>query len=178
MIRDAILAAAERVFEAHGYDNVTVAQIAYAANVSVKTLFVYFRSKEDLAFADTSLIDALTGALRDRAPGVTPAAAIGAALHEQARMGSDIEGYHRLVGDSVALQSRLLRLWAEYEDALVGVLGVEPTPRDRLVGAQLVAVVRSLTMLEVRAAVAAGATDEDRRVILPAWIDEAVALID
>jgi hypothetical protein len=35
----------------------------------VKTLFVYFRSKEDLAFADTGLIDAILTALRETGPG-------------------------------------------------------------------------------------------------------------
>ncbi len=64
LVRRAILDSAERLFEARGFDAVTVAEIADAANVSVKTLFVYFRSKEDLAFAVTGLIDALVAALR------------------------------------------------------------------------------------------------------------------
>lgn len=47
-----------------------MAEIANAANVSVKTLFVYFRSKEDLVFTDTWLIDALLAAMKTvrRAP--------------------------------------------------------------------------------------------------------------
>jgi AcrR family transcriptional regulator len=47
-----VIDAAERLFEQRGYDNVTVAEIADSANISVKTLFTYFASKEDLAFAD------------------------------------------------------------------------------------------------------------------------------
>jgi hypothetical protein len=58
------------------------------------------------------------------------------------------------------------------------VLATAPAPVDRLTAAQLVAVVRSLTMPEVRAAVAAGTTAEERRAILHGWIDEAVARID
>jgi AcrR family transcriptional regulator len=48
------------------FDDVTVAEIANAANVSVKTLFAYFRSKEDLVFTDTWLIDAILAAMKDR----------------------------------------------------------------------------------------------------------------
>jgi AcrR family transcriptional regulator len=177
LVRQAILDSAERLFEERGFDAVTVAEIADAANVSVKTLFVYFRSKEDLAFADTGLIDALVAALRGRPPGMSAAEAVGAALRELAGADDGLEGYHRLVGDSPALRSRLLRLWAEYEDTLVAVLterGGPPSPRTRLQAAQLIAVVRSLTSPEVRAAVARGTDGADRRRILSAWLDEAV----
>ncbi|MGI8447637.1 MAG: helix-turn-helix domain-containing protein [Streptosporangiaceae bacterium] len=50
LTRAAIADAAQRRFGERGFGHVTVAEIADAANVSVKTLFVYFRSKEDLAF--------------------------------------------------------------------------------------------------------------------------------
>jgi AcrR family transcriptional regulator len=68
--RQALLDAAERLFEAHGYDRVTVAQIADAANISVKMLFTYFASKEDLAFGDEArLRDALVSAIAARPTG-------------------------------------------------------------------------------------------------------------
>jgi AcrR family transcriptional regulator len=178
-----LLAAAERLFEARGYDAVTVAEIADAADVSVKTLFVYFRSKEDLVLADTTLIDALVAALRERAPGTTPAAVTGAVLHAAlAQNGSGslgIEGYHRRIGGEETLRSRVLRLWADYEDTVAVVLAetagrVEPNPTDRLDAMQVIAIVRSLTSPEVRTLAAAHA---DEAVVIGAWIDEAVARV-
>jgi AcrR family transcriptional regulator len=182
MIRASILASAEHLFEQRGYDNVTVAEIADAANVSVKTLFVYFRSKEDLAFADTALLDGLVEALRTRGGG-TPAEAVGRFLRLAARDDDEpgLERFHRAVGESEALRSRMLRLWAEYEDAFSTALAAEESPIGdpaelRLLAMQLVGIVRSITSAEVRAAVAAGTDAAGRQRLLSAWIDRAVEL--
>lgn len=181
----AILDAARRLFEERGFDDVTVAEIADAANVSVKTLFVYFRSKEDLAFTDTWLLDLCLEALRRRPPGASPAEAIAEALIAVLRDGehdvSDgIEGFHRGYGGSAALHSRLLRMWEEYEDAITAELAAEsgtpPTPATRLRAIELVGMLRTLTSPELRAAIA-GLPLADALAYVGTWLLTAAQAI-
>jgi AcrR family transcriptional regulator len=162
MTRRAILDAAEHLFEERGFEQVTVAQIADAANVSVKTVFVYFRSKEDLAFTDTSLLERCTAAIEQRPPGVSPGQALAAALIDVLRGGPQtaaegIEGFHRGYSGSPALHARLLRMWEEYEDRIAGVLAAEsqspPTSATRLRAITLIGILRCLTSAEMRTAV-------------------------
>ena len=180
LTRAAIVQTAQRLFEERGFDNVTVAEIADAANVSVKTLFVYFRAKEDLAFADNRLIDEIIAALAARPPGTTHAEAVAAELVAQVRAEGDpaagLEGFQRGYGDSPAIRSGLLRLWGEYEDRITAFLaaeaGTEPTAAMRLHAMQLVAIPRSLTTPEVRALVA-GRGPEEAEAALEAWLRTA-----
>jgi AcrR family transcriptional regulator len=176
--RQAILDAAERLFEERGFEHVTVAQIADAANVSVKTLFVYFRSKEDLAFTDTSLLDLCVAAIERRGAGVSPGEAVAAALAGTLREGRQtvtegIEGFHRGYGGSPALHARLLRMWEEYEDRVTAVLAAEsgaaPTPTMRLRSIGLVGILRGLTSPEMRAAVA-GRPPRDSLAYVCDWL--------
>jgi AcrR family transcriptional regulator len=70
--RESIAAAASRLFALRGFEHVTVAQIARAAEVSEKTVFNYFPTKEDLFYPQLeSFEDELLAAIRDRAPGRT-----------------------------------------------------------------------------------------------------------
>jgi AcrR family transcriptional regulator len=184
LTRAAIVEAAQRLFEERGFDNVTVAQIADAANVSVKTLFAYFRAKEDLVFADNHLIDAIIDAMAERPPGTTHAQAVAALLAAEARAQGDptagLEGFHRGYGQSAAVQPGLLRMWADFEDRITAFLAAEagtgPTPDLRLQAAQLVAMLRTLTGPEMRAAIA-GQSPGQAADHLDSWLQDAAATL-
>ncbi|MEU6345841.1 TetR family transcriptional regulator [Streptomyces sp. NPDC046977] len=68
--RAAVTRAAFELFAAQGYDATTIAEIAAAAEVSPRTVTLYFRSKQDIAFAsfDATVLH-LTEVLRARATG-------------------------------------------------------------------------------------------------------------
>jgi AcrR family transcriptional regulator len=70
--RAAIIRAAYELFAARGYDATTVADIAAAAEVSPRTVAMYFPAKQDIALSRFSDgVASLTGAIRDRQPGET-----------------------------------------------------------------------------------------------------------
>jgi AcrR family transcriptional regulator len=69
--RHSIAAAALELFKARGFEAVTVAEVAAAADVSEKTVFNYFPSKEDLVFWNSEdKLEARADAIRYRVPGV------------------------------------------------------------------------------------------------------------
>lgn len=75
--RQAMSDVATRLFEQRGFDHVTLSEIADAANVSIKTIFNYFGSKEDLFFdAEDQTRENLLTALRDRPAGQSPTQAV------------------------------------------------------------------------------------------------------
>jgi AcrR family transcriptional regulator len=59
------------LFAEHGFDGVTVAEVARRADVSQATVFNYFPTKEDLVYSELEVFEAtLLGAVRDRGPGI------------------------------------------------------------------------------------------------------------
>ena len=75
--RQAIFEAARRLFAERGFEAVTVAEIARAADVSEVTVFNYFPSKEDLFYGGMQFFeDELLEAVRSRPSGETPLTAI------------------------------------------------------------------------------------------------------
>ncbi|NEY33667.1 TetR family transcriptional regulator [Streptomyces sp. PRKS01-65] len=120
------------LFLERGFDAVTVAEVAQAANVSVNTVYNYFPAKEDL-FLDRSrgVIDRLSRWVRGRSDGESAARAVLRELREEVesvspRMGL-MEGYEsfmRVIQDSPALRSRM---WAIGQEVL---LNLERTLRE------------------------------------------------
>jgi AcrR family transcriptional regulator len=182
--REELLQTAKELFEERGYDNVTVAEIAAGAGVSVKTLFQHFRSKEDLLLAELDAVhERLLSALRSRDHDQTP---LDAMLEW---MGSEIESsppdgmerWQRTVGNSPAVAALRRRLYEQWEHAIARVLADEaneahPTPRTRLIAAQLVAIVRVTSSDEVRDFVLRHPS-RDRRAAYKEWLGQAGALV-
>ena len=70
--RDTISTVALELFAERGYEQTTIAEIADAAEVSPRTIFAYFPSKEDILFCDLpDTQERLARALRERPEGVT-----------------------------------------------------------------------------------------------------------
>jgi len=70
--RDTIIKVALDLFAEHGYEQTTIAEIANAAELSPRTIFTYFPTKEDIVFCqlpDTR--ERLAQALRERPDGAT-----------------------------------------------------------------------------------------------------------
>jgi AcrR family transcriptional regulator len=182
--REAIGAAAERLFAERGYDGVTVADIAAAAGVSVKTLFVHFPSKEDLVFGnEEKLLGRLLEIVRERAPGETPLGAVTAALLaalESKEHPRGLDSFHRTIASSPAVASRLRRMWEQYENEMAALLGAErneavPCPETCLVAAQLIALVRITTSPEALAFVRERRSAAAEAPALREWIEHSAA---
>jgi AcrR family transcriptional regulator len=134
---------ARRLFAERGFDNVTVAEIARAAEVATATVFNYFPSKEDLFYSRLEAFEErLLAAIRDRAPGQSVLAAFGAFLLEQQGVlamrspGGDAEATEqirtvtRVITDSPALLARERQAFDRYSRTLAALLeeetGAEP----------------------------------------------------
>ena len=82
--RQLIADTARRLFAERGFEGVTVAEIAREVDVSEKTVFNYFPTKEDLFYSRLEAFeDELVSAIRDREPGESIAAAFGDFLLQQ-----------------------------------------------------------------------------------------------
>ena len=181
LTREAIFAAAHELFAERGFDGVTVAEIADAANISVKTLFTYIGAKEELLFSgQPTVLDAIVAAVSSRRLGQTPLVAAGqallAAVDDQDR---GLDPFLRAASSGPAARSRLRAVLDETENALAAALTARRDgPRElaarRLTAAQIMVLVRAVTSAEVADLVAKSAdTDRQRKEALKDWIRDA-----
>jgi AcrR family transcriptional regulator len=183
LTREAIFAAARALFGERGFDDVTVAEIADAANISVKTLFTYIGSKEELLFSGRpAVLDAVVEAVRNRKLAQTPLVAAGQALLaavDDTDQDRNIDAFLRMAASGPAARSRLRALWDETEDALAEALSTrKDSPRElaarRLTAAQIMVLVRTVTSTEVSDLIAKAAdTEQARKEALRDWIRDA-----
>jgi AcrR family transcriptional regulator len=81
--RTELIGAAMQLFEAKGYEQTTVAEIAAAAGVSTKTFFNYFASKDEVLFPHlANRIDAAVALIEQRGPDEPIAEVVVAAMQQ------------------------------------------------------------------------------------------------
>jgi AcrR family transcriptional regulator len=120
-IRQEIADKAMQLFVARGFDRVTVAEVAGAADVSQKTVFNYFPTKEDLFFDEVPAREAaLVEAVRNRRPGESILASLRRMQADQCpRLCSPgFATFARIIEESPALQAKELAVMARFTEVL------------------------------------------------------------
>ncbi|NRQ33494.1 TetR family transcriptional regulator [Nonomuraea sp. NN258] len=168
------------LFVERGFDQVTVAEVAAAAEVSVNTVYNYFPVKEDLVLPpDQASAHRLADLVRERPPGRPAVLAVLDRLRAEARgrdrrMGLS-EGFGRvfeMMRAAPTLMARLSDLGQRMTDELAAALadetGADPgDPLPRVVAWQ-VGALHSMIYTEIGRRTAAG---EDRDTIAAAVLD-------
>jgi AcrR family transcriptional regulator len=130
--RTAIRDAAMRLFLERGFDQVSVAEVARAADVSEATVFNYFPTKEDLVYERMDVFEQeLLAAVRERPQGESVLRAFvrfildrsdNAATGDARRR---VAALTRLTTASPSLKARERQIVANYTDALAALLAEE-----------------------------------------------------
>jgi AcrR family transcriptional regulator len=177
--RQLIASTARRLFSERGFDAVTVAEIARAADVAEKTVFNYFPTKEDLFYSRLEAFEEeLLEAVRERAPGESAIAAFRTFIMRQRGVfdlrdeeaTEQLRTITRVITGSPGLLAREREVMARYTDALAALLAeqtgagagsVEP----RVVAAALIGIHRSLIDYVRRRTVEGGKAPEIAREV-------------
>lgn len=151
--RRAIEAAALDLFTSHGFDATTTEQIAAAAEVSPRTFFTYFPTKEDVVLADYAqrlerILEELAGRPDDEGPWeALRASLLVVATDYEAERGQLMVRF-RIMAECPSVFARNLALQAGWEDALADAIAerMGANPGDiapRLMAAGALAAMRS-----------------------------------
>jgi AcrR family transcriptional regulator len=167
--REAIVATARRLFAERGFETVTVAEVAAAADVSEKTVFNHFPTKEDLAFAGREeRLKRLLADIVERPPDASVLDVFRAttnAMIDELVAGADDDflTVPKIIRGSRALQERLTTGWEEDAAALTAVIAETAGAADDDVVPALVARTLSWTHRAIfRVALTGLLTGEDR----------------
>ncbi|WP_102926404.1 TetR/AcrR family transcriptional regulator [Streptomyces noursei] len=113
--RRKIIDAAADLFERHGYEGTTIADIADAAEIGTRTFFSYFASKEELLFPESSArVAAAVAAIEARGPEDRPTDLLLRALQEVNEANTEMAGSMarlrmRLIQSVPAVRGRALQ---------------------------------------------------------------------
>jgi AcrR family transcriptional regulator len=120
------------MFLERGFDNVSIREVADAADVSPTTVFAHFPQKEALVFdEDDEQRDRLVGAVRGRGEGVSVNRAIRDFYAEELGMNLDEHGedvarrFLRFLNETPALRDYAAKMWLRHEDALAEAIAEE-----------------------------------------------------
>ena len=130
--RKAISDVATMMFLERGFDNVSIREVADAADVSPTTVFAHFPQKEALVFdEDDEQRDRLVSAVRDRPKGST----INRAIHDfyATEMTANIvehgdevtRTFMRFLNETPALCDYAAKMWLRHEDTLSDAIAEE-----------------------------------------------------
>lgn len=130
--RKAISDVATMMFLERGFDNVSIREVADAADVSPTTVFAHFPQKEALVFdEDDEQRDRLVSAVRDRPAGTTINRAINDFYTAELRANVDEHGndvtriFMRFLNETPALRDYAAKMWLRHEDALAEAIAEE-----------------------------------------------------
>lgn len=177
--REAIAAAALDLFARQGYAATTIAQIAAAADVSPRTVFGYFASKEELIFLDQAeWFGRLEARITGRPDHETAPEALRAWMEEMLGEWAGREAEMRVRGSVIAADEGLCalkarnkeRVWELLADAIAKDLGRPPEALEpRMAAAATTAILETLDRYGQEACPPAD---------LQAWRAEALAAVD
>jgi AcrR family transcriptional regulator len=134
--RALIADAALRLFLERGFDAVTIAEIAQAAEVDAKTIYNYFPSKPDLVFQRLEAYEqALLDAVRNRKAGDSILAAFARfVLHSQGLLAAEdasgeLRAINRMIVASPALLAHEQQVFARFTASLAALIAQETGAR-------------------------------------------------
>jgi AcrR family transcriptional regulator len=152
---------AMQLFAQRGFDHVTVAEVAEAADVSEKTVFNYFPTKEDLFFDELPEKEAaLVAAIRDRKTGQSVLEGLRSLqVSDCPRLCSPgFATFARTLEESTALRAKELEVMAHFAEVLADTLQreLEISPLDARIAAGMLIGVHRLLFANARKQAIAG----------------------
>lgn len=184
--RQAISDAATRLFMERGFDQVTIDEIAEAADVGRMTVFNHFPRKEDMFFdREEEGHDLAFEAIRSRPPGTSQIHALGLLAHQMIEEPSeafplfaDTQTFVETAQASEALKSRARQMRDDFVRALAGVLAdgvARPADDpDAHLAATLIAATWSIAFTRAHAELSASGDVEAAKGVFLGLIDRGI----